>query len=195
MQSTDGNFYGTTYGGGVTGNCGTVFKITPSGTLTTLLQLLLSSDCRTALNPMPGWCKAPTGTSTGRPLGGGANTCSGAAVRHGLQNHPKGTLTTLYSFCANRLPRRRAPTPGWCKAPTGTSTGQPTDGGANDDGTVFKITPEGTLTTLHSFALTDGTNPSRAGASHRREPLRDNRGRDNAVRLMARSSKSPRGAR
>ncbi len=44
VQATDGNFYGTTNKGGASGNCsypfasgcGTVFKITPSGALTTL---------------------------------------------------------------------------------------------------------------------------------------------------------------
>jgi uncharacterized repeat protein (TIGR03803 family) len=35
VQGTTGNFYGTTYDGGVN-NDGAVFKITPSGTLTTL---------------------------------------------------------------------------------------------------------------------------------------------------------------
>jgi uncharacterized repeat protein (TIGR03803 family) len=32
-------------------------------------------------------------------------------------------------------------------------------GGANDDGTVFKITAAGKLTTLHSFVGTDGSTP------------------------------------
>ena len=41
VQATDGNFYGTTEYGGTSGNCGadrcgTIFKITPAGTLTTL---------------------------------------------------------------------------------------------------------------------------------------------------------------
>ena len=44
VQGPDGNFYGTTYAGGPSNHCeytgfkgcGTVFKITPSGTLTTL---------------------------------------------------------------------------------------------------------------------------------------------------------------
>ena len=37
MQANDGNFYGTTGGGG-TGDLGTVFKVTPSGILTTLIS-------------------------------------------------------------------------------------------------------------------------------------------------------------
>jgi uncharacterized repeat protein (TIGR03803 family) len=49
VQATDGNLYGTTVLGGAGGE-GTIFKITPSGTLTTLL----SSPTRTALNPTPG---------------------------------------------------------------------------------------------------------------------------------------------
>ena len=35
VQATDGNFYGTTFFGGAA-NAGTVFKVTPSDTLTTL---------------------------------------------------------------------------------------------------------------------------------------------------------------
>jgi len=37
LLSPDGNFYGTTVGGGTNGG-GTVFKVTPSGILTTLVS-------------------------------------------------------------------------------------------------------------------------------------------------------------
>src|SRR6185437_6281724 len=38
VQGTNGNFYGTTYGGGMTnGGKGTVFEMTPAGVLTTLV--------------------------------------------------------------------------------------------------------------------------------------------------------------
>jgi uncharacterized repeat protein (TIGR03803 family) len=36
VQATSGDLYATTYGSGTNGNYGTVFKITPGGTLTTL---------------------------------------------------------------------------------------------------------------------------------------------------------------
>src|ERR1700685_1041514 len=42
VQGTDGNFYGTTSAGGPNGNYGTVFKITPGGTLTTLYSFSLT---------------------------------------------------------------------------------------------------------------------------------------------------------
>jgi uncharacterized repeat protein (TIGR03803 family) len=43
LQSTDGSFYGTNLYGGAN-NAGTVFRITKRGTLTTSLQLLLSTE-------------------------------------------------------------------------------------------------------------------------------------------------------
>jgi len=51
VQGTDGNAYGTTYGGGVGtsncdgGGCGTVFKITPTGALTTLYNFCAQTNC------------------------------------------------------------------------------------------------------------------------------------------------------
>ena len=41
LQGSDGNFYGTTVEGGATYN-GTVFRMTPTGLLTTLVSLLVS---------------------------------------------------------------------------------------------------------------------------------------------------------
>ena len=67
VRATDGSFYGTTYAGG-SGNscgngCGTVFKITPAGTLTSLHSF--QGLPLTALRPSQAWCRAPTATSTG----------------------------------------------------------------------------------------------------------------------------------
>ena len=51
----------------------------------------------------------------------------------------------------------------WCRLADRNFYGA-TEGGGNNNcplgcGTVFKITPQGTLTTLHSFNGTDGTSP------------------------------------
>src|SRR5688572_6741189 len=52
VQASDGNFYGTTSEGGVVGasNGGTVFRITPSGTLTILYRFVV-----TTIQPTHGW--------------------------------------------------------------------------------------------------------------------------------------------
>src|SRR5208282_5900238 len=44
IQASNGDFYGTTYGGGASG-LGTVFKITSSGTLSTLHSFCSQTDC------------------------------------------------------------------------------------------------------------------------------------------------------
>ena len=48
------------------------------------------------------------------------------------------------------------------QATSGDFYGTTGEGGANGDGTVFRITPSGKLTTLHSFDGTDGSNPDAA---------------------------------
>jgi uncharacterized repeat protein (TIGR03803 family) len=51
-QATNGEFYGTTMNGGAncldSGGCGTIFKIPPSGKLTTLYSLCSQAGCTDA---------------------------------------------------------------------------------------------------------------------------------------------------
>src|ERR1019366_6409934 len=58
------------------------------------------------------------------------------------------TFNTLLSFDGTD---GASPTAGLVQATNGYLYGTTALGGANDYGTVFKITPSGTLTTLHSF--------------------------------------------
>jgi len=104
VQATDGNFYGTAAEGGAdtTGcagfGCGTVFQITPGGTLTTLLSFYLTDGAYPAYG---GLVQATDGNFYGTGIEGGDDTtgCFGYGCGTIFQITSGGTLTTLYSFC------------------------------------------------------------------------------------------------
>ena len=162
VQATDGNFYGTTPSGGannncVDGGCGTVFKITPSGTLTTLYSFCSQPNCTDGSEPWAGLVQARDGNFYGTTVSGGANGYGTI-----FKITPSGTPTILYSFCSNPVancPDGAGPYAGLVQATDGNFYGTTFGGGAYHLGTVFKITPSGTLTTLHSFNYTDGEGP------------------------------------
>jgi uncharacterized repeat protein (TIGR03803 family) len=163
IQATDGNFYGTTEGGGANG-FGTVFQITPTGTLTTLHSFCYPSDCTDGLGPSAPLVQATDGNFYGTTTAGGAFTQSLHGYGTVFQITPNGTLTTLYSFCSQSgCPDGAVPVAGLVQATDGNFYGTTDGGGAYNYGTVFQITPNGTLTTLYSFCTksgcTDGTNP------------------------------------
>jgi uncharacterized repeat protein (TIGR03803 family) len=149
VQATNGDLYGTTLGGN--GVYGTVFKITPSGMLTTLHGF----DITDGEYPVAGLVQVTNGDLYGVTEAGGTNG-DGTVFKI----TPSGELTTLYSFCSGGdCTDGREPEGGLVQATDGNLYGTTYYGGANGYGTVFKITPSGTLTTLHSFDGTDGTYP------------------------------------
>jgi len=154
VQAIDGNLYGTTYQGGANGS-GTVFKITPSGTLTTLYSFCSQSNCTDGRNPDAGLVQATDGNLYGTaPFGGAYDEGTVFKIT------PSGTLTTLYSFCSQSgCPDGYWPVTALVQGTDGNFYGTAYGGGANGWGTVFKVTPSGTLTTLHSFGLRDGEEP------------------------------------
>jgi len=179
IQATDGNFYGAMTEGGASTcapatGCGTIFKITPSGTLSTLHYFCSEPNCADGQDPYATPLQATDGNFYGTTAFGGANTngeyCpdSLGAVGCGtvFRITSSGTLTTLYSFCAQSACKDGAvPIGGLIQATNGDFYGTTSMGGSRGGGTVFKITPGGTLTTLHSFCLispacTDGTAPT-----------------------------------
>jgi uncharacterized repeat protein (TIGR03803 family) len=153
VQGTDGNFYGTTLGGGAHGNYGTVFKIIPTGTptLTTLYSFCSQTGCTDGTQPYAGLIQASDGNFYGTTLGGGTNH-NGTVFKI----TPTGTLTTLHRFVHTD---GFAPSAGLVQATDGNFYGTTSEGGANGHGTVFKITPGGTntLATLHNFSGPDGS--------------------------------------
>jgi uncharacterized repeat protein (TIGR03803 family) len=156
VQGNDGNFYGTTRGGGVTNppcysnGCGTVFKVTPTGTLTTLYKFCSQANCTDGSAPYGGLVQGTDGNFYGTTYGGGTSGFSSGTV---FKITPTGTLTTLYSFCSQHdCPDGAHPYAGLVQATDGNFYGTTSMGGnSSNNGTFFRITPSGTLTTLHSF--------------------------------------------
>jgi uncharacterized repeat protein (TIGR03803 family) len=71
---------------------------------------------------------------------------------------PQGNLTAVYAFClsSSPCPDGSGPAGGLVLATDGNFYGVTSGGGANNYGTVFKITSAGKLTTLHTFNNADG---------------------------------------
>lgn len=152
-QGADGNFYGTTYEGGATGdNGGSVFKVTPTGTLTTLYSFCSQANCSDGSQPLGSLVQGANGDFYGTTQGGGSgqfcpypNACGTV-----YKISPTGTLTTLHSFCSlSNCVDGGEPTAGLVQGMNGNFYGT-TSGGDITSATVFEITPSGKLTILSS---------------------------------------------
>ena len=163
LQTADGNLYGATSWSNDCGGCGTVFKMTPYGVLTTIYRFCSEPYC--ADGSSSGALKqARDGNFYGY-------TQDGGAPKRGtiFEITPGGKLSTLYTFCVKLgCPDGSGPS-GVVQASDGSFYGITAGGGARNAacrlhsnlgcGTFFKLTPTGTLTTLSSFNWTDGAEP------------------------------------
>ena len=153
LQDASGNLYGTTFAGGTNGY-GTVFKVTPAGVETVLYSFSGGTDGQ---YPQAGLIQDASGnlygTTYGIDLYGGTN--SNGTV---FKVTPSGVGTVLYSFGTGT--DGNYPYAGLIQDASGNLYGTTTGGGANNKGTVFKVTPAGVETVLHSFGTgTDGRYP------------------------------------
>jgi uncharacterized repeat protein (TIGR03803 family) len=149
IQGTDGNFYGTTYGGG-SGSNGTVFKITPSGSLTTLCAFTGTNGS----HPEAGVVQGTDGNFYGTTYNGGT---AGYGVVFKVT--PSGSLTALCSFTGAN---GENPNASLIQGSDGNFYGTTVYGGSISSqgyGTLFEVTPSGTLTTLCAFSGADGEFP------------------------------------
>ncbi len=156
IQAGDGNFYGTTAEGG-SGGIGTIFRISPSGTYTMLYSLVSLPDTFVGEAPCSALVQASDGNFYGTTFSGGA---------HGMGTvfrlTPSGTYTDLYSLSGNPNGPGLGPQPALVQGGDGNLYGSTPAGGTTNMGTVFRISPSGTYTSLYSFGAssTDGTRPT-----------------------------------
>ena len=172
VEGTDGNFYGVTNTGGAntyilcTTGCGTIFKLTPSGTLTTLYSFCSQTDCTDGAVPYAGLVKGTDGNFYGTTYYGGAKSYGEV-----FEITPGGTLTTLHSFCSNiqngQCVDGYNPRAGLTADKQGDLWGTTFYGGNYGVGAIFSITLGGVLNTVYSFCplsngCADGFNPQAA---------------------------------
>jgi uncharacterized repeat protein (TIGR03803 family) len=165
VQGDDGNFYGTTQGGGTNlapfGGCGTVFKMTPDGTFTTIYSfgavLDPNDNVLDGQGPEGNLIKGADGKLYGTTYQGGVSGYSGGGTF--FQITTNGAHTIIYSFGINNSDGTNYdgldPQAGVVQGTDGNFYGTTTYGGAYGQGTVFQLTPGGVLTTLHSFTKLD----------------------------------------
>ena len=172
VQGVDRNFYGVTSQGGISTNpsctsytgCGTVFRLTPTGVLTTIYSFCSLPNCADGA----GW------VSTGALIQGADGNFYGTMPLGGVMGWgtifkitPAGQLTTLYSFCsAVNCEDGEIPNSGLVQGANGDFYGTTSSGGSPFwyAGTVFRLKADGTFTTLYRFCneseCSDGAHPN-----------------------------------
>ena len=160
VQDAAGNLYGTTpFGGLADPNAGTVFKITPTGKFTTLYRFCSENRCFDGAYPYGGLFQASDGNFYGTTYMGGVSD-DGTIFKITRA----GALTVVHSF---DLTDGALPSGSLTQGTDGNLYGTTSNGGTGNCtsgfgpgcGTVFKLTLEGTLTSLHSFDMSDGGGP------------------------------------
>ena len=180
VQADDGNFYGVTASGGANhcvqipqdgSNCGTVFKMSPSGVVTILYSF--GSSVSDGVTPNASLVQASDGKLYGTTANGGANSCSTVGETNNCGTlfgiTTDGAETVLHSF-GTSLTDGIAPLGALIQGSDGGLYGTTASGGgggfcafAFSCGTVFKMTLAGEVSIVHAFAESsreDGYGPS-----------------------------------
>ncbi len=144
ILGTDGNFYGTTRFGGAS-NLGTVFKITPAGVLTTLHSFSGSDGSE----PRPGLVQGKNGIFYGTTCGFNSPWTAYSITASGVFKTINSTSNVQIAACSS------APL---LLGNDGNLYGTTMAGGVTEQGTVFRLTPTGTLTNIWSGDFTNGSN-------------------------------------
>jgi uncharacterized repeat protein (TIGR03803 family) len=162
---SDGNLYGTTALGGASNpnciwsGCGTIFKMTSRGTVTLLYAFTGGTD---GFDPFSGVTEGNDGNFYGTTAYGGVSNNPNTSFGTAFKITPTGKFTVLHTFTGG--PDGGGPRASLVQGRDGNFYGTTGAGGAFGYGTVFKLTPDGTETVLHSFNNDgiDGIYPSAA---------------------------------
>jgi uncharacterized repeat protein (TIGR03803 family) len=160
VQGSGGNFFGTTYDGGLSGN-GTIFRLSPAGTRTTLVDFTRNGASHKGANPTAGLILATNGNFYGMTSEGGVRDIGTI-----FKMTSGSTLTTLvefgnYATYIEGNDVRGGPIPGanpqgaLIQASDGNFYGTTQFGGSAKIGTVFKMTPAGAFSVLASLTDAD----------------------------------------
>lgn len=152
----DGNFYSLASSGGSSGY-GTVFCVTPAGEITTLIHFTSNGANDKGATPNGSLCLGPDGNLYGVTRVGGAadrGTVFRVTTAGVLTTLMEGTTRTNGVTSAGGYPNG-----GLCAAPDGSLYGTTYFGGTSDEGSVFKIDPQGNRSTVISFTAVGGDHP------------------------------------
>jgi uncharacterized repeat protein (TIGR03803 family) len=147
IMDSAGNLYGTTYSGGAF-NAGTVFKLTPKGKESVLYSFSGGADGNAP------YLGALIMDENGNLYG---TTSTGGRYGVIFKVTPAGEETVLYTFIGGNDGAN--PSAGLVRDGKGNFYGTTLEGGSANDGTVFKLTPNGTESLLHIFGGSDGADP------------------------------------
>jgi len=153
IQGSDGNFYGTTLSGGAD-NQGTIFQLTPGGTVTILHSF--AGGKSDGQIPFASLIQGTDGNFYGTTAQGGASTFGIA-----FKITAAGVFTLLHSF-SDSTTDGGAPYAPFGEGTDGNFYTATAGGGSNNLGAIVKMTPAGEITLVHSFpsAATDGESPT-----------------------------------
>jgi len=160
IRDKQGNLYGTTFSGGAGGfdGNGTVFKLAPGGTKTTLYSFTGGADGN---YPGSSLIMDKSGNLYGTTQQGGDANCNMNGCGVVFKVTPGGTETVLYTFTGGNDGGQ----PFGALLPDGKGGfyGTTAGAGANRLGVVFDVSSGGTETVLHAFAGgSDGDGPQAA---------------------------------
>jgi len=145
LQARNGDLYGTTQGGGSAGNYGTLFKFSRRNELKTLHSFCSANACSDGYAPFTPVVQAVNGDIFGTTYAGGASSYCDVSGYLGcgtiFRLTTTGVFSNFYTFCSTGPPCLDGQWPqGLVQAVDGNLYGTTGSGGANGQGTFYRIT-------------------------------------------------------